>query len=59
MTTSEIWLLPEHERLHAFIDRWKELEEHTGNRTLAERDEMAEIADAILPFLIRQYARWR
>lgn len=52
MTSDEIWSLPVEMRMAAFIDRWKDLEEHTGCRTPAERDEMAAIADAIMPALI-------
>ena len=54
MTTQEIWALPVPDRMDAFIERWQELEETTGNRTLKERDEMAAIADAILSHLIEE-----
>jgi hypothetical protein len=50
--TIDIWAIPKEMRMAAFIDRWKDLEEHTGCRTLTERDEMAAIADAIMPALI-------
>jgi hypothetical protein len=52
MTTAEIWLLPVEARLPAFVARWEELAEKIGNRTLAEGDEMAEIADAIMERLL-------
>lgn len=55
MRTKEIWMLPTTQRLAAFIDRWEELAEHMGNRTPAEFHEMAGIADAVMPELIRIY----
>lgn len=53
MKTSEIWMLPVERRMQAFIERWLELDEYSGNRTAAERWEMAEIADAILGSMIQ------
>lgn len=56
MNTKEIWMvLDASERLYLFMERYQELDQFTGNRTPAERDEMAEIADAILPMLIRHW----
>lgn len=57
LTAKQIWTLPAEERLHAFIERWKELDEFTGNRTAAERAEMGEIAEAIVGRLILEYER--
>jgi len=54
MITKEIWDLPKEQRLDAFIERYLDLDETTGNRTFAERNEMQEIAEAILPTLIRE-----
>lgn len=52
MKTADIWKIhDDDERMRAFVERYRDLDEHTGNRTAAERDEMAEIADAILPAL--------
>jgi hypothetical protein len=56
MTLQEIWMLPVEERLLAFIERWKLLDERTGSRTVEEIREMGEIADAIMPELIRRNA---
>ena len=53
MITKQIWLLPKEQRLAAFLDRYLELDEFTGNRTFEEKAEMAEIADAMLPAMIR------
>lgn len=58
MTTQEIWMLPVDQRIEAFIERWRELDEFTGNRTHAEHAEMAEIADAIMTPLIEWWG-WR
>lgn len=55
MKTSEIWQLPVEQRMAAFIERWKDLNEYTGCRTLRECDEMATIADAIMQRLIRDH----
>ena len=53
MTTKDIWMIAAlDERFEAFIDRWLDLDEHTGNRTESEHMEMAEIADAIMCKLI-------
>ena|ERR1700682_6372595 len=52
MTVSEIWMLPVEDRPRAFAQRWEELDQQTGNRTPAERDEMAVIADAIMSSLL-------
>jgi hypothetical protein len=51
----KIYDLPVELRVGALIERWKDLNEWTGCRTYAERNEMADIADAILPVLIRAY----
>ena len=66
MCTKKIWLLPAEQRLAAFMERYMELDEYTGNRTAQECYEMTEIADAVLPALIRFVAearsltkRWR
>jgi hypothetical protein len=56
MTTKEIWMLPEEQRMQAFLDRYLELDEMTGNRTLREKDEMADIADAVMPTLIKVWS---
>lgn len=40
-------------RFKTLVERWKDLNEWTGCRTMAERNEMAEIADAVMPELIR------
>jgi len=50
----KIFALPVEKRIDAFIELWKDLNEFTGCRTLAERNAMAEIGDAILPTLIRE-----
>jgi len=57
MTTKEIWMLPNGQRLQAFLERYLELDEMTGNRTLAEKDEMLEIATAVMPTLIGTWER--
>jgi hypothetical protein len=54
MNTREIWMLPKEERLHAFIARWEEIAAYTGCHTLQEKDEMFEIAMAIMPHLLRE-----
>jgi hypothetical protein len=59
MNAKEIWMLPAEQRLSAFLERYLELDEMTGNRTLQEKDEMAEIADAVLPVMIRFVAQVR
>ena len=46
-------MLPADERLGLLCDRYSELDEFTGCRTAAEREEMQQIAEAILPRLIR------
>lgn len=42
-------------RLDLFIERYLDLDEMTGNRTLAEKHEMLEIATAIMPTLIAEH----
>lgn len=53
MNAKQIWLLPEDKRLIAFLDRYSELDQFTGNRTYQEKEEMAEISEAVMPALIR------
>lgn len=57
MKTKDIWKLEKDKRLAAFLDRYLELDEFTGNRTAEEKQEMAEIADAVLPTMIRFVAQ--
>jgi hypothetical protein len=52
----QIWMLPKDKRLATFLDRYLEMDEFTGNRTPQEKAEMAEIADAVMPALIRYVA---
>ncbi len=53
MNIFDIWMVPTEQRtVGMFIERWKELAEQMGNRTMRERLEMAEIADAVMPELI-------
>lgn len=59
MTIAEIVALPLEQRLEAFIELWLDLAEHIGCRTYAEQTAMAEIADAILPTLIREHKHSR
>jgi hypothetical protein len=55
MTTQEIWMLEKDQRMDAFIERYLDLDEMTGNRTLVEKMEMLEIATAIMPTLIKEH----
>lgn len=50
-------MLPKERRLQAFLQRYLELDEMTGNRTVAEKDEMLEIATAVMPTLIGVWER--
>lgn len=52
MNAAHIWLEKREDRFALFIDRWKEIDQYTGCRTQLEKDEMAEIADAIIPGLL-------
>jgi hypothetical protein len=54
LPVSEIVKLPVEKRVDAFVERWLELDEWTGCRTFAERDEMATIADAVMTRLIER-----
>lgn len=59
MRTSDIWMQEKERRLDLFIERYLELDEMTGNRTLAEKDEMLEIATAITPTLIANHRNFQ
>jgi predicted transcriptional regulator len=57
MKTKEIWRLPIDKRIDAFIERYLELDEMQGCRTVEEKEECLEIATAIMPEMIKAYRK--